>query len=193
MKKLILLILLFLNCSCTSQPDCITVIDGKNKVYIEALKSSKNDFWVYDASYQSIKYPNGDVTNGGACTDLVIRVLRRCGLDLQQVIHEDISKNFSLYPNKWGLSKPDKNIDHRRVPNIMTYFKRQGYSLPITNNTSDYKAGDIICWSLGGGLTHIGIYMGEQSVYHNIGPMSRLEENFLFEYPIIGHYRINNL
>jgi uncharacterized protein YijF (DUF1287 family) len=191
--KQLLLLLLFLNCSCTAQSDGITVIDTKNKIYNEAVKSSKSDFWIYDASYQKLSYPNGDVSTGGACTDLVIRVLRRCGLDLQKVIHEDISVNFDIYPNKWGLSKPDKNIDHRRVPNIMTYFKRMGYNKPISNDVKNYEPGDIICWSLNGRLTHIGIYMGNKSIYHNIGPYSKLEEDFLFAYPIIGHYRINNL
>lgn len=193
MKNIILFILLVLNFSCNTQPNRTIVTGTKNKIYNEAIKSNNNDFWIYNASYQTIKYPNGDVNNGGACTDLVIRVLRKCGLDLQKVIHEDMSANFNLYPNKWGLNKTDKNIDHRRVPNIMTYFTRMGYNRPISNNVKDYEPGDIICWSLAGKLTHIGIYMGNKSVYHNIGPHSKLEEDFLFEYPIIGHYRINNL
>lgn len=111
-------------------------------------------------------------------------------MDLQKLIHEDMAENFSAYPNKWGLTQPDANIDHRRVPNIMKYFQRKGYALPISNNSSDYQPGDIVTWELSPGVTHIGILVNNLDVFHNMGPTSRIESDFLFSHKIIGHYRI---
>ena len=152
---------------------------------------------VYDGSYYSMPYPNGDVAKGiGVCTDVVIRTYRANGLDLQKEVHEDMSTNFNLYPNKWGLTRPDSNIDHRRVPNLMTYFERQGSKLPITNKGSDYLPGDIVAWNLGGGTTHIGMVVNRLSndkkrhqIVHNIGGGQVLED-CLFDFDIIGHYRV---
>ncbi len=150
----------------------------------------------YDPQYFSIDYPNGDVpANKGVCTDVIIRAYRKVGIDLQKEIHEDIRSDFSAYPKNWGLKKPDKNIDHRRVPNLMTYFERQKAKLGITDKASDYKPGDIVCWNLGGGILHIGIVVNQKSadgkrnlIVHNIGAGQVLED-MLFSYKIIGHYR----
>jgi uncharacterized protein YijF (DUF1287 family) len=155
-----------------------------NNIYKSAIKFNKEETWWYDASYYKISYPNGDVPSGGACTDVVIRVLRDNGIDLQKEVHESMVKNFAFYPNKWGLSKPDRNIDHRRVPNLMVYFNLKGYTV------KDFQPGDIICWELSPGITHIGILLTDESVYHNIGPKARIDKDFLFSYKIIGHYRI---
>ena len=151
---------------------------------------------IYDGDYYSIPYPNGDVPDGiGVCTDVVIRTYRSVGLDLQKEVHEDMEANFELYPKIWGLSKPDSNIDHRRVPNLMTYFKRQGAEIPITDKGKDYLPGDIVSWNLGGGLTHIGVVVNKKSndnkrfmIVHNIGGGQVLED-CLFNYTITGHYR----
>ena len=152
-----------------------------------AIKFSNEKTWWYDAAYYKIPYPNGDVPGGGACTDVVIRVLRANGIDLQKHIHEDMEAHFSQYPNKWGLTTTDANIDHRRVPNIMKYFERYGCSLPLSK---DFEPGDIICWMLGGGATHIGILLNKNGdVYHNMGPKAMISKGFLFENEIIGHYR----
>jgi len=151
---------------------------------------------VYDAAYTSIPYPNGDVHPGkGVCTDVVIRAYRKLGIDLQKEVHEDMKANFAKYPKNWGLVRPDKNIDHRRVPNLMTFFTRHGEVKAITNNAVDYKPGDVVCWNLGGAITHIGIVSARKSVtgeryliVHNIGSGQVLED-ILFSYKIIGHYR----
>ena len=150
----------------------------------------------YDGSYRKISYPNGDVPdNVGVCTDLVIRSYRKLGIDLQKDIHEDMKENFELYPKIWGLSRPDPNIDHRRVPNLQTLFKRKGILLPVTNNPTDYVAGDIVSWMLPGNLPHIGIVIDARSgdgrkplIAHNIGSGPVIED-ILFEYQITGHYR----
>ncbi|MHC1777912.1 MAG: DUF1287 domain-containing protein [Lentimicrobium sp.] len=150
---------------------------------------------IYDPSYYTISYPNGDIPSGrGVCSDVVIRAYRKLGIDLQKEVHEDMKANFRLYPDNWGLSKPDKNIDHRRVPNLMTFFERHGLTKPITKNSGDYLPGDIVCWDLGGGVTHIGIVVGKKSsdhkrnlIVHNIGGGQVLAD-CLFEYKIIGHY-----
>ncbi|MDA3883092.1 MAG: DUF1287 domain-containing protein [Bacteroidales bacterium] len=151
---------------------------------------------VYDPVYRVIDYPHGDVpANKGVCTDVIIRAYRKLGIDLQKEVHEDMKSNFDVYPQNWGLSRPDPNIDHRRVPNLMTFFARHGMVLRITDNPNDYRPGDIVCWDLGGGVTHIGIVTREKSsngqryqIVHNIGAGQVLED-CLFRYKIIGHYR----
>ncbi len=146
----------------------------------------------YDPAYSKLSYPMGDVPiSKGVCTDVIIRALRGQNMDLQQLIHEDMKKNFNAYPKKWGLKSPDKNIDHRRVPNIATYFKRKGYQ--VTDGA--YKAGDIVTWDLGKGLVHIGIVSDKKAsngtplIIHNIGAGTK-EENILYQFKITGHFRI---
>jgi len=152
----------------------------------------------YDGAYVTINYPNGDVpASQGVCTDLIIRSYRALGIDLQKLVHEDMWANFSAYPSKriWGLKRPDKNIDHRRVPNLQTFFSRFGKVLPITQSSNDYLPGDIVTWKLGGKTPHIGIVTDKLSadglrrlVVHNIGAGPKLEDR-LFAYPIDGHFR----
>ena len=158
-------------------------------------ESLENPFVRYSPGYVSIPYPNGDVpAETGVCTDVVIRAFRLIEIDLQKEVHEDMVANFEAYPQNWGMSSTDKNIDHRRVPNLMTYFERQGWSEPITNNKEDYLPGDIVAWNLGNGLTHIGIVTSKKNnsggylVIHNIGG-GQVIEDVLFSYSIIGHYR----
>jgi len=160
-----------------------------------ALKLTEQQV-VYDPQYFAISYPDGDIPEDrGVCTDVIIRAYRKVGIDLQQEIHEDMKANFSLYPKNWGLAGPDKNIDHRRVPNQMTFFSRKGTVLPVTQNSDDYKPGDLVCWDLGSGITHIGIVVNKKSIesdrfqiVHNIGGGQVLAD-CLFDFRIIGHYR----
>lgn len=150
----------------------------------------------YDPGYYKIKYPGGDVpADKGVCTDVVIRAYRKLGIDLQKEVHEDMQANFAKYPKIWGLKKPDSNIDHRRVPNLMTFFSRHGTVKSITKNPEDYKPGDIVCWNLGGGITHIGIVVNQKSpdnkrhlIVHNISGGQVLAD-CLFDYTIIGHFQ----
>ena len=152
----------------------------------------------YNGAYLSIPYPNGDVPkNIGVCTDVVIRSYRTLGTDLQQLVHEDMRDNFLQYPSKriWGLNGTDKNIDHRRVPNLQTFFSRHGKVLKTTAVASDYKTGDIVTWMLAGNLPHIGIVIdrvnpktGNPMIVHNIGSGPEIED-MLFNYKITGHYR----
>lgn len=150
----------------------------------------------YDPSYFSIDYPNGDVPEGkGVCTDVVIRAYRKLNIDLQKEVHEDMKTNFNKYPKNWGLTKTDKNIDHRRVPNLMVFFSRFGEVKTNSKNAEEYLPGDIVCWNLGGGTTHIGLVVNKKSsdgdrnlIVHNIGSGQVLAD-CLFDYKIIGHYR----
>jgi uncharacterized protein len=150
----------------------------------------------YDPAYRTIAYPNGDVApDKGVCTDVIIRAYRKLGIDLQKEVHEDMKANFEQYPKHWGLTRPDKNIDHRRVPNLMKFFSRHGTEKQISNNPNDYHPGDIVCWNLGGGVTHIGIVTQKKSpdgqrylIVHNIGA-GQVVEDCLFSFEIIGHYR----
>lgn len=150
---------------------------------------------VYDPAYFSIDYPNGDVpADRGVCTDVIIRTYRKLGIDLQKEVHEDMKANFGAYPNNWGLSHTDENIDHRRVPNLMMYFSRHGKTKPFTRISSVYIPGDIVCWDLGNGITHIGLVVDKKSsdaqrylLVHNIGGGQVLAD-CLFEFEIIGHY-----
>ena len=148
----------------------------------------------YDSSYRKLAYPNGDVPmHTGVCTDVVIRAYRHAGTDLQVLVHEDMKRNFSAYPKHWGLRSTDRNIDHRRVPNLATFFKRKGGSLRVTKNARDYRAGDVVTWRLSSGVPHIGIVSdvtrgGRPLVVHNIGAGAQLED-VLFAYELTGHYR----
>lgn len=163
---------------------------------VDAAKLRLSHLVVYDGRYQSIPYPNGDVKDSmGVCSDVVIRSYRTLGIDLQQLVHEDMQAHFKAYPKIWGLNKPDSNIDHRRVPNLETFFKRHGKVLPITNNPKDYKPGDLVTWRLDGNLPHIGIvsdvpsasYPSRFQIIHNIGSGPK-QEDVLFDYKIVGHF-----
>jgi hypothetical protein len=181
--------------SAASPADTVPVDSPAVRKLIEAALAQTEITRSYDPAYVKIPYPGGDVpAETGVCTDVVIRAFRKTGIDLQKEVHEDMAANFSAYPNKWGLSRPDTNIDHRRVPNLMTFFKRKSKALAITDNAKDYRPGDIVAWDLGGGVLHIGLATniradGERLKFvHNIGRGARLED-ILFSWKIIGHYR----
>lgn len=153
----------------------------------------------YDGSYVKIGYPWGDVPKSiGVCTDVVIRSYRTLGIDLQQEVHRDISNDFYAYPNlaKWGLKKPDSNIDHRRVYNLQAFFKRHKAELPRSRNPRDYKPGDLVTWMVGPSFPHIGVVVNKRSkadpnrlmISHNIGSGPQIED-ILFRFPMTGHYR----
>ncbi len=155
----------------------------------------------YDGAYVVIKYPGGDVPKDtGVCTDVVIRALRGKGIDLQKDVHLDMKANFAKYPKIWGLKRPDPNIDHRRVPNLRTYFTRKGWSIPVAkkledNDRTKFLPGDIVTNTLPGNLPHIMIISDKKTargiplVIHNVGYGTQ-EANFLYAYPITGHYRV---
>ncbi|HKO88184.1 MAG TPA: DUF1287 domain-containing protein [Burkholderiales bacterium] len=150
---------------------------------------------IYDPAYSHLRYPNGDVSpERGVCTDVLIRAYRVFGVDLQSLVHEDMAISWARYPKLWGLTRPDSNIDHRRVPNLQTFFAAHGQKLRPTRDTAAYKPGDIVTWQLASGVPHIGLvsdkrsYAGTPLVIHNIGAGTR-EEDVLFSYEITGHYR----
>lgn len=149
----------------------------------------------YDPAYESLSYPGGDVPmERCVCTDVVIRALRQKGIDLQQLVHEDMRRHFSVYPGLWGLKKPDRNIDHRRVPNLQVYFTRLGWSLPVTDSAADYLPGDIVTCRVRSGRPHIMVVSdratlaGTPMVIHNLGNGTR-ENPQLFTFTLTGHYR----
>jgi len=154
----------------------------------------------YDPAYQSITYPNGDVPmDKGVCADVIVRAFRiALGLDLQKLLHEDMKRDFKKYPSKWGLESPDKNIDHRRVGNLQTYFKRRGWSLAVSTKADDYKPGDLIACIVPPNLPHIMVVsdkktiLGRPLVIHNIGAGTK-EEDRLFKFELTGHYRIDQI
>lgn len=214
--QLIVIAFLFLFIACqqsvstiTQQdtPDLLSQISAKPKLseirspeirkVLESANKQTETTTNYTQKYYTIDYPNGDVPEEtGACTDVVVRSFRAAGVDLQKEVHEDMRENFEQYPTKWGLTEPDTNIDHRRVPNLQTFFKRKEKSLPITKDGKNYKPGDVVSWDLNGkGMTHIGvvsnIWNDETKRYliiHNIGGGTRLEDR-LFDWEITGHYR----
>lgn len=162
----------------------------------DAALSLTKDKVTYDPAYISIKYPNGDVAaDKGVCTDVIIRAYRKLGIDLQKEVHEDMKKNFSKYPKKFGLKRPDTNIDHRRVPNLQVFFAKFGKSKPTDTNPTYYVPGDIVTWLLPGNLTHIGIVVNKKSadgkrylIVHNIGA-GQVIEDCLFKFDVTGHYQ----
>ena len=151
----------------------------------------------YNSAYVRIPYPGGDVpADTGVCTDEIIRIYRAVGIDLQKEVHEDMQANFWNYPNhvRWMLFHTDTNIDHRRVPNLMVFFRRKGEELPASRYSADYAPGDLVTWDLGGNVPHIGIVVEEKSatgrymIVHNIGQGPKMED-VLFSWKITGHYR----
>ena len=150
----------------------------------------------YDPSYRRLAYPGGDVpVDRGVCTDVIIRAFRKADVDLQVLVHDDMKAAFSAYPQHWGLSRPDPNIDHRRVPNLMTFFERKNKALPLSRDPAGYLPGDVVAWRLPGGRLHIGIVSNIRTtdgrrylLVHNIGAGAK-REDILFAYEIIGHYR----
>ncbi len=151
----------------------------------------------YVPDYVVLEYPSGDVAEEtGVCTDVVIRALRKGKeLDLQKLVHEDMRANFSKYPALWGLKRVDKNIDHRRVPNLRRFFERKGWSLEVSKKAEDYLPGDLVTCTVGKNLPHIMLVSDRKNsegvplVIHNIGGGTR-EEDRLFDFPINGHYRV---
>jgi len=190
LKKILLLFIVTL-----IPPAAFCETDFYQKLATSAYALTKN-FVIYDPSYYRMPYPGGDVpAHKGVCTDVVIRAYRKLGIDLQKEVHEDMKQHFALYPKNWGLKTTDRNIDHRRVPNLMVFFSRHGKKLENSNKASDYLPGDIVTWDLGKGVTHIGIVSDKKSrdgkryqIVHNIGFGQRLED-MLFDFEIIGHYR----
>jgi len=164
----------------------------------QAARSQVGKTIHYDPAYVGLAYPGGDVPiDRGVCTDVVIRALRDAlGMDLQKLVHEDMNHAFSQYPKNWGLKRTDRNIDHRRVPNLRTYFKRSGYSIDVSKKAEDHLPGDIVTCTVGG-RPHIMIVSDKKTsrgvplVIHNIGAGTQ-EENRLFAFPITGHYRIKH-
>ncbi len=162
---------------------------------VEAARKQIGVTTIYDGSYVALKYPGGDVPlERGVCTDVVIRAMREMGVDLQKLVHIDMKKNFSKYPKRWGLKRPDKNIDHRRVPNLQTFFKRRGMSRSVSEKKEDYLPGDLVTCLVGGHLPHIMIVSDKKDksgmpyLIHNIGGGTE-EEKGLLSFELTGHYR----
>jgi uncharacterized protein YijF (DUF1287 family) len=179
-------------------PGGIARVAAKDAIAAKIVQSAHAQIGTrYDARYQVIAYPGGDVDdNRGACTDVVIRALRAAGYDLQKLMHEDMTKYFALYPHQWGLAKPDKNIDHRRVPNQMKFFERFGQTLTTRVDAStlaSWQPGDIVCWSMESGQLHTGVVSnglntnGVPLVIHN--GWICVEDDSLTRWKIIGHFR----
>ena len=188
--KAIVLVLLALTASAAASP----LADR----FVAAAVALENPRIVYDASYRHLAYPGGDVpANLGVCSDVVVRAYRAIGIDLQALVHDDMARHFTAYPQKWHRNGPDPNIDHRRMPNLATFFRRHGRTLPITTNPADYRPGDIVTWNLvaKGDIPHIGIVTDRRSrdgtrplLMHNIGGGQVLED-VLFGWRITGHFR----
>jgi uncharacterized protein YijF (DUF1287 family) len=172
--------------------------DGRVAKVLDAAHAQVGVTRHYDGSYVRLAYPGGDVpADRGVCTDVVIRALRAAGLDLQKLVHEDMRRNFAAYPRHWGLARPDRNIDHRRVPNLETWARRAGHALPVGTDPAAYRPGDLVSWRLPNGLPHIGLVSdrlapdgsGRRLVVHNIGAGARVED-VLFAWPPVGHFRV---
>ena len=164
---------------------------------VTAARSQIGVTLTYNPAYEKLAYPGGDVPiERGVCTDVVVRAYRKLGVDLQQLVHQDMKKSWSAYPHvqKWNLKRPDSNIDHRRVPNLAAFFKRHGTTLAPSKEGRNYLPGDVVTWRLPRNLTHIGIVgdkrtaSGVPLMIHNIGAGTQ-EEDMLFKFDVTGHYR----
>lgn len=186
MKRLGILLLLSLTIFANAQDQNSLIAAARKQIGVTKT---------YDPAYVSLAYPNGDLPiERGVCTDVVIRAMRQNGIDLQKEVHEDMKKNFSSYPKIWGLKTTDKNIDHRRVPNLQKYFARKGFTQTTSLKNDDYQPGDLVTCLVAGKLPHIMIVSdkkgasGNWLVIHNIGAGTQ-EEDCLFTYKLTGHYR----
>lgn len=174
-------------------------VTDRDKEFLNSLSDAAIELTktkvAYDPSYFTIDYPNGDIpAHLGVNTDVIIRAFRKVGVDLQEEVHKDMVANFDKYPADWGLKEPDTNIDHRRVPNLQTFFSRQGEELEIDDKNESYHGGDIVTWKLPDGVNHIGIVTNKLSkfgtplVVHN-SASGQVLQNILFHFKITGHYR----
>lgn len=202
MRSMLLLMPLWFACALPAQAqhaDAPAVVAGHETAsatrLIQSARARTLVGEIYDPAYVSIAYPGGDVPNDrGVCTDVVIRAYRALGIDLQVRVHEDMRANFARYPGLWGLTRTDRNIDHRRVPNLETFFQRQGAELAVSREAAAYRPGDLVTWRLPGNLPHIGIVSDRTSpegtplILHNIGA-GTVEDDILFAYPITAHFR----
>ncbi len=171
------------------QPSCTKVLERARELTRLPIE--------YDPAYYEIEFPNGDVPQtSGVCADIVIRSFREVGWDLQRSVNDDMKKNFGIYPALWSLSQPNTSIDHRRVPNLMTYLKRKATALPLSSKARDYEPCDIVAWDVGGGTTHIGLVSDRivenerRSIIHHISGRPT-EIDGLFAWRVIGHFRIS--
>jgi hypothetical protein len=203
------LLILLLSCN-TNDNEKVAPINQKNIATQVTPSDTTSDFFshladsaaslmdnnvVYDPAYSQIAYPNGDVpSNKGVCCDVIIRAYRKMGIDLQKEVHEDMNKHFKEYPQKWGRLTPDKNIDHRRVPNLLRFFERQKALLPVTTDGKDYAPGDVIFWELSN-QPHVGLVVKDFApdkshhlIIHLIGSGQAIADR-LFVYKIVGHAR----
>jgi len=200
LKHLPLFFTLFSLLGCQAQVTSLKAPHPKAEKIVAAAKARIGITTSYDPAYVSLSFPNGDVPNDrGVCTDVIIRSLRAINLDLQALVNADMKKNFAQYPKIWGLKRTDRSIDHRRVPNLRTYFKRMGYDVSPhqkpSKNKTDYLPGDLVTCTVAGKLPHIMIVSdrsaadGTPLIIHNIGSGTQ-EQNSLFTYPLTGHYRL---
>lgn len=186
------LIAMFLLAACSA----VAANGTRGQAVVAAARAQIGVTTAYDPSYSRIAYPLGDVPlSKGVCTDVVIRAHRKLGLDFQALVHEDMASHFSQYPQIWGLKRPDRNIDHRRVPNLERFLERRGKAVSPRNPDSDFKAGDTVSWRLNSGLPHIGLVSDKRTadgsrplVIHNIGRGTQ-EEDVLLAWKRVGHYR----
>lgn len=193
-RKLCKLLVFVSMLSVTHMAQAATTISDGGKLAYDAKKQI-GVTTSYDPTYRKLDFPRGDVPiETGVCTDVIIRAYRLQNIDLQQLVNHDMKSNWSAYPKSWGLKSTDKNIDHRRVPNLEVFFERQGQALSITDKNS-FQAGDIVTWRLPkDSLPHIGIVSdkkvanGTPLIIHNIGRGTQ-EENILYSYPILKHFR----
>lgn len=167
---------------------------GSMQALVDAARQQIGVTTIYDGRYRAIAYPNGDIpVERGVCTDVIIRAFRQLGVDLQQLVHDDMQLAWSSYPQHWGLTHPDRNIDHRRVPNLAHYFQRRGWQLERGSVAPRYLPGDLLTWLLPGNLPHIGVVSDRHAndrplIIHNIGA-GVVEEDVLTQFPVTGHYR----
>ena len=169
---------------------------ARAKALIAAARRQVGVTLAYDPAYTALDYPGGDVPRGkGVCTDVLIRAYRDAfGLDLQVEVHRDMAAAFRAYPKRWSLKRPDRNIDHRRVPNLETFWTRQSARLPIPARAEDWQPGDLFTTLIEGRLPHTGIVSdrlagnGNPLVIHNIGSGAR-EEDMLLAWRPTGRFR----
>lgn len=146
-----------------------------------------------EPKYESKYYAGGYPDDGyGVCTDVVAFGLRDAGYDLRELVNEDIKNNL----DKYSIEVRDKNIDYRRVKNLLIYFQNNSINLTTNiNDIKDWQGGDVVVFS-----THIGIVSNKRNkkgipyvIHHERPYQEEYEEDILNsrKSDIKGHFRIS--
>ena len=132
--------------------------------------------------------------------DLVLHSYQAVGIDLRELIKEDMNRALRYYPNPSRPPHADAGLVHRDVPNLQRFFARWGKALHTRKRETEFEIGDVVVWEHPSSLqTPVNRVMGIIVP----GPDKRSDERWvvredagrlqwtsrIFDHEIVGHYR----